>query len=664
MPDARSIETTQPFRLTAPSPARTRSRRGRRLERLHVFFKSRRLFNALLIAIVLALYTASINFGLIWDDPKWYQQGAGQSLGQLFTSLDTYQFYRPLAIGLNRLLVSPTGVVNAPLAHLIQVAAHLIATLAVVPLLRAFKIDDRAARISAILFAIYPLSYQAVAWQAPQQPIATLAVFVSILAADRFLHLNRVRYLIASVVTYAFALLFQESALPFVWVFGWLAASHWTRTKGSRSFWPLIHLALAVLYFSIWLNVPRQAGVTGRGLDARVLAYVVQSIAFPMASAGSSVLINWPVATLTLVFAAIAVLLLLGAWRARGWRAALFSGAWIAAGVLPIVVGLSWSYVRIGSRLLYPASLGIALVWGSCIAGLWTGRLWQRVLSIGLAAIVIAISIGQWNQLQRLYLMGTQHLDQTIITLEKSSDQNLLFINYPDRIELLPPPYPLGNWGLILTPVVQDLSDYAVAKVGYSARTTSLSAFRAGTDQRGAWQYAVAMRGEDTPAEKLYEVAAQADRVLITDYLPDGQLRLREVGSIRSSNAATSFIASFEGAAELIAVTTDSSINLTWRSLKPLSADTTIFLHLWKDGAFVSAFDGDSLGGLIPPAIWQPGDEIIDVRRVDSNTLPAGRYEVRVGLYRRGDGVRYPAFDANGQRLPDDAVTIGTFDAP
>ncbi|MBI5566462.1 MAG: glycosyltransferase family 39 protein, partial [Chloroflexi bacterium] len=223
MPDARSIETTQPFTLTAPPPARTMSRRGRRLEQLRVFLKSRWLFTALLMAIVLALYAASINFGLIWDDPKWYQQGAGQSLGQLFTSLDTYQFYRPLAIGLNRLLVSPAGLVNAPLAHLIQIAAHLIATLAVVPLLRVFKIDDRAARISAILFAIYPLSYQAVAWQAPQQPIATLAVFVALLAAHRFIQRDQLRYLIASLAAYAFALLFQESALPFVAGFFWLA---------------------------------------------------------------------------------------------------------------------------------------------------------------------------------------------------------------------------------------------------------------------------------------------------------------------------------------------------------------------------------------------------------------------------------------------------------
>ncbi len=624
--------------------------------------KSRWGFNALLIAGVLVLYGTSLNFGLIWDDPKWYQQGAGQSLGQLFTSLNTYQFYRPLAIGLNRLLVAPNGVVNAPLAHLIQITAHLMATLASVPLLRAFKFDERVARISALIFAIYPLSYQAVAWQAPQQPIATLAVFIALLAAERYLQREQRRYLAASIAAYAFGLLFQESTLPYVVAFIWLAYLNRSRTRSFRQqVWPMLHLVLAAAYFIIWLNVPRQAGVTGRGLQLNVLAYGLQAIVFPLANLFSGTLIDMPVATLTLGFAAITLLLLIGVWHARGWRAALFGAAWIGAGLLPMVVGLSWSYVRIASRLLYPASLGIAVVWASCIAGLWGKPSWRRALSLGPAVIVATVSIGQWAQLQNLYMMGTQYLDQTIVTLEKSRDQKVVFINYPDRIELRPAPYPLGNWGLILAPVVQNLADYALAKVGVSGSDLSLSAFQIGAAERGVWPHDVYTRGEDTPAEKIYEMAAQADRVLITDYLPDGQLRLREVGAIRSTDAATSVLASFESAAQLIDASTEPTLTLTWRTLKPLSADTTIFVHLWKDGAFVSAFDGDSLGGLIPPDVWHPGDSISDVRFIDN--LPPGEYEVRVGLYRRGEGARYAATTANGH-LPDDAVTIGTMTVP
>ena len=626
-------------------------------------FKSRWSFSALLVAIVLALYAASINFGLIWDDPSWYQQGAGQSLGQIFTSLNTYQFYRPLAIGLNRLLVAPSGIVNAPLAHLIQIAAHLVTTLAVVPVLRAFKFDERTARISALLFAIYPLSYQAVAWQAPQQPIATLAVFVVLLAADRFMRRDQIRYLIVSLTAYAFGLLFQESTLPFVLGFFWLAyLNRSTRTSTLQRWWPLLHLALATAYFFIWLNVPRQAGVTGRGLQLNVLAYGLQAIVFPFANLFSSMLSGMPVATLAIGFAAITVLLLVGVWQGQGWRAAAFGGMWIAAGLVPMLVGLSWNYVRTGSRLLYPASLGIAIMWGSCIASLWTRRPWQRVISLGLAVIVIVVSIGQWSQFQRVYMSGTQYLDSTIQTLAKSSGQSLLFVNYPDRIELRPAPYPLGNWGLILAPVAQNLSDYARSTTGSSAATQSLSAFQTGADDRGAWSYTVFMRGEDTPAQKLYDVAATTDRVLITDYLPDGQLHLRDVGAIQSGRPSSSNIATFGDTAQLISATialnTELEITLVWRSLKPLRDGDTIFVHHWRDGNFVNAYDGDSLGGLIPLSAWQTDSEVIDVRHLPLANFDPARDELRVGIYNRYDGGRYVATDANDQRLPDDAVAL------
>jgi hypothetical protein len=239
-------------------------------------FIRRYWFSLGLIGLVLLLYASSINFGLIWDDPRWYAQGEGQTLWQLFASLDTYQFYRPMAVWLNRQLVTPDGVIAVQTAHFIQIAAHLLAVLAVVPVLSVFKFERQHARLAALIFALYPLSYQAVAWQAPQQPSAMLAVFVAILLAARFVQRNRSRYLIASLAAYAFALLFQESALPFVVMFFWLAFFNGPISRPTlqrRTFWPLLHLALAVIFFVIWLNVPKESGITGRGLDARVLAY-------------------------------------------------------------------------------------------------------------------------------------------------------------------------------------------------------------------------------------------------------------------------------------------------------------------------------------------------------------------------------------------------------
>jgi hypothetical protein len=121
--------------------------------------------------------------------------------------------------------------------------------------------------------------------------------------------------------------------------------------------------------------------------------------------------------------------------------------------------------------------------------------------------------------------------------------------------------------------------------------------------------------------------------------------------------------AQFAEAAQLVDAQLDgTTIDLVWRALSPLREGDTIFVHLWRDGAFVAAFDGDSLGGLIPPADWPLEADIVDVRSIRERDLPPGRYDVRVGLYNRNSGARYAAFDAQGKRLGDDAVTIGTMD--
>ena len=623
----------------------------------------RHWFSFALIGLVLLLYAPSIQYGLIWDDPKWYAQGQGQNLWQLFTSLDTYQFYRPIAIWLNRQMVAPTGIIAAQTAHMIQISAQALAVLAVVPLLSVFKFERRHAQLAAVIFALYPLSFQAVAWQAPQQPIAMLAVFMAILLAARFRQRRQARYLIPSLFAYAFALLFQESALPFVVMFFWLA---WFNepvkrlTLQRRDLWPLLHLALAAMFFVIWLNVPRDSGVTGHGFDARVLAYGLQGSVFPFAAALAQQLRGTPATTLIAVYAAIWLLLTIGVRRWQGKRTAAVSALWLLAGLLPIIVGLSWSYTRIGARLLYPASLGIAMLWGGWAAQLFVPIVWRRAIGVITAIGLVWISISQWSAMRALYEQGTRYLDETIAQLSQQPDRSTLLVNYPDRLWLRPEPYPLGEWGLILAPVVQNVSDYAVAKTGHSAATQSLSAFRVGADQRGAYPYEVFTRGEDTSPEKLAEVAAQFDRVALTEYAPDGSLTLREVGSIQPISAAT-YRVQFANAAQLIEAQIEgTAIKLVWRALSPLREGDTIFVHVMKDGQVVETLDGDSLGGLLPPAKWPLNVEIGDVR--SAGQLPPGHYEVWAGLYNRNDGTRYRAADAQGQRLSDDAVIIGNIE--
>jgi len=619
----------------------------------------------LLSACVLVIYWPALQYGLIWDDPLWYQQGQGRSVIELFVSLPTYQFYRPLSLLYNRQFVSAEGVVNAPLLHALQIAAHCAATLLLAPALAALGMERWTARCSALFFAIFPFSFQAVAWQAPQGPHVVLWLLLAVLAAHHYQRRRRNRFLLFSLLAYIVALLFQESALPLVFLFFWLAAGEGRRADRRR--WPLLYLALAGLYLLIWLNVPRRSDVTGTGFQIKVLAYLLQGIVFPLARPAANALHEWTPAALAAVFAVAVAALALGAWRAQGWRAPLLAVLWIGAGLGPAWVGLSWDYVSVGERLFYVAAPGIALLWASWAAWTFTAaRPVQRVLGGVVLLGVVWFSLQHLRDLRQLYTAGAHHLQRAVAVLAERPGQRLLFVNFPDRFELRPPYYPLGFWGLTLAPPVVTLSDFTRALIGpVSAEDESLAAFLTGADARAAWPYRVDLRGVNSAPEVLVETAYRVDRIFISEYQADGTLRLREAGAVRAAVSDSAARAAFGEQAQLVSASVREgdriTLRLVWRALKAFGYDETIFVHVWRGDEFVRSADGDSLAELVPLYAWPPGSEIEDVRELDPHGLPPGTYTVRVGLYRRSDGGRLPASAADGSRFPDDAVTVGAF---
>lgn len=625
-------------------------------------------FNVLLAGLILILYGSAVRFGLIWDDPTWYQQGAGRSAWQIFTSLNTSQFYRPLAILLNRQLVSPAGVLNVPLAHALQIGAHLVATLLSVPVLRALKFNPRPARLAALIFAVYPFSYQAVAWPGPQQAFAMMWILLAVWAAHGYMRRGRVVFLALSCATYAAALLFQENALTFVFLFFWLAGAEREGASGRRwRAWPLLHLALALLYAVTWLRVPRLSGVTGTGFQFVVLTYLLQGVAFLPAHLAAGWISGWPTVMLFILFALIGLGLAFAAWKSLGRGPALLNCVWIGAGLLPPWAGLSWGYAQLGPRLMYPAALGVACLWAALAVWAFSQtRSWLRLLGWALLALLLGVSLQEWVQFQTLYQVATGHLAEAVQVLTQAPEGHVLFVNFPDRIDIQPAPYPLGVWGIVLAPVIQNLSDYAHAERGTSAEDRSRAAFLVGGVERAAWPYRVAMRGTDSDPSALFDQTRWADQVYLSDYQPGGLLRLRAVGHIRPGFSASPPLARLGDGVELAGaeLSEDTRLTLTWRVLKLLHAEDTIFVHFWKDGAFVAAQDGDSLAGLMPPVTWQPRTEVVDIRPVEADGLGPGHYEVRVGLYNRQDGARFPASSIDGDRYANDEIPVGTLIVP
>ncbi len=631
-------------------------------------------FHVLLAALVLLMYAPSVRFGLIWDDPVYYQRGLAQSsLGQILTSLQppTYQFYRPVAVLTLRLFVSLEGLVNAPLAHAFQVAMHLIAALAALPVLRALGFGLGHARLTALCFAVFPFSFQAVAWQQNQQPLMFVWILLAALAAVQYLKRRSSGYLVLSLAAYGLALLSQEGSLLFVFVFFWLALGEGPVRLSRLAGWPLLHLGLAAAYILVWSSLPRQSSVTGQGFQLAVLVGLLQGVGFPVSHGLVGWMADWPLPGLLTLFAAVGLVLALGVYKWTSARVTALCCAWIAVGLAPIWVGLSWDYVQLGPRLLYPASLGIAGLWGGWAA--WTfssvQARWRRGLGALALVAVLLVSFEQWWQFQRLYQVGTGHLARAVQLLSAAPNSRLLFVNFPDRIELFPRPYPMGYWGIVLAPVVQNLSDYAHAEVGPSGTDRSAASFQVGADERGAWPYRVDMRGEDKGPDVLFQAALESDAVYLTRYRPDGTLDLQAVGSVRAARS-THTLALVGESVQLVeaGVTRTEShlltLRLTWRCLGPLKEHDTILVHFSKDGTFLGDADGDSLGGLIPLAAWKPDTEILDVRQIDISTWGSGNFEIRAGIYNRVDGKRYPARSTEGSRFPEDEVPIYALTVP
>jgi hypothetical protein len=293
---------------------------------------------------------------------------------------------------------------------------------------------------------------------------------------------------------------------------------------------------------------------------------------------------------------------------------------------------------------------------------------WRRGLG-GLALLLaLGVSLGQLGQFQRLYRLGTAHLAEAARVLSAAPEGRVLFVNFPDRLGLRPQPYPLGYWGLTLAPVVQDLSGFARATSGQSGADRSLAVFQAGAAVREAWPYRVDLRGADTPPSEVWAAAQWAEAVYLSEYGAAGTLSLRPVGAVRPASAGPVPLALLGSGTELLAAEVVEApgqpprLALLWHTSAPQTVDTTIFVHLWRDGAFAGGADGDSLGGVLPPAAWQPEGAVHDLRPLPD--LAPGAYRVSVGLYRRWDGQRLPAYTPDGQRLPEDEIFVATVTMP
>jgi 4-amino-4-deoxy-L-arabinose transferase-like glycosyltransferase len=105
---------------------------------------------------------------------------------------------------------------------------------------------------------------------------------------------------------------------------------------------------------------------------------------------------------------------------------------------------------------------------------------------------------------------------------------------------------------------------------------------------------------------------------------------------------------------------TVAPVGLYWQVLESPSADYTVFIHvLDEQGELVTQFDRPPGGGTKPTSTWQVGQTLLDTYPLPiPSDIPAGIYEVRVGLYEWPSLERLALFK-DGMSIGD-SVKLGT----
>lgn len=112
-------------------------------------------------------------------------------------------------------------------------------------------------------------------------------------------------------------------------------------------------------------------------------------------------------------------------------------------------------------------------------------------------------------------------------------------------------------------------------------------------------------------------------------------------------------------------------LTLDWNALKSAPRDYVVFVQVLgamnpQTGTPIWAQDDGQPGnGTYPTTKWQSGQSVIETHTLKlPPELPAGDYEIKVGMYSLETGERVSLWGPDGTRLTDDAVSAGAFRVP
>jgi hypothetical protein len=646
------------------------------------------LIIASLTAIGLLCYWFVLSLPLFWDDIFQFAWLDGVGLRDIWTSpVPGLAYFRPLAFTVWKMLRVVQGPYTDPSLHFANLFLHILnaCLLACVVAHLAQLRKTLTGIASAILFLLFPFSFQAVApINSLMHPLAACFILAAILTHQ--VSATRAGYVLRfiSILLAATSIFAHENGALAPALVTLTALCTQPRRPLKRVIVDVIpYWAATLICFIFWRNA------TGSGslftldtittqLESRLQngTYFMQALAYPvsfLARVVKPVLAqpNDLVAILVVCIPCVLCWAIL-AWRVRRGAYVVWGVAWFVLAALPACMLLSFNYVLESPRLLYLSSIGAAVFWATPLSFSWTSRTANRLSLLVSSFIILAMGIWGYTYIQKrasLYSMLGHSISQLGTATQHNAAcgqgerDSTLLINFPDWFFVGQSEYLIGHDGIALVSSVDELEN--LYRMNFGTEPVFSNAVLPDILPPNADFVGM---GQKQTQDSLEPIVRTARQVIASSTGTVGG-GVHYVGCLQAERQPMpdkyqalidQRLILLDSALSFNPVRKELKVTLDWQVQSPSQQDTTVFAQvLDASGKLIAQSDGYPLAGTSPIRLWHTGDVWHDVRHLRLKGLdPASVNQVVVGAYLTQSTKRLPAMDAKGQRLPGDMIVL------
>lgn len=641
----------------------------------------------LALLIVFALYAPASRLMLVHDDAVNIFWMSGFDVATIFAADfgSGGSSSRPLANALWIATREAFGWHIPAITHMWNVWAHALNTALVAALaarLAALVLAPRRAfaLLSALLFGLFPLSYQSVIWAgAVYHPLMAVFGLAAVHAALAAMRRTGPPWLLALGLV-LLAVLCHEAGFLFGVGVAWISAIV-ASARSEPVPWPALGLGAASLAYPIAyraLLAVARFGEPASGVVAPLADAVPNALYFAQAAVWWLVALIRPVTGLTqdapawigiLIVASAVATFAVVRRGPRAWLVVAGAGWTALMASVPIAV-LSADYVRFGPRLLYSPSIGIALGWAAVGAAILDRLRWPAARAAVWAAVA---GLCAWSGAYVAERTDeTARLTPALAAIdraqgESNSQSRVALVNVPWWNAPTYPAFFIGAEGMPLYQHDGALEWMWVGAQSNRPRPTRVVRHGPWVTRDARWTYG--QPGQDLDAATLRSLVLDSDVTYVFQYDPPGMRSVPLARVTRAPAAGVPLAVLAATAGGRVAVSRASAslcggllrLTVAWRTEQPLTRATAVFVHgLDAGGGQRFAADRDLLDGLLPLDELAPGMELTDTRDIRLPAdVPAGTLSaVRLGAYGREDGHRLAATRVDGTAWDQDGVVV------